>query len=372
MYGLNCRSKNSPYVTAYEIALKHGFKGTEAEWIATIGCIYLARVNRKTGADWDCSDTFAELLKQHESKELHLATLDGKIAFLNGIEDNKITFCTTSYESDAGTVYDRYVMHASGYNDFEVVDVSNETGTITLDRLAAGIQTSLGKADSAYQKPGGGIPRTDLKLDVEHDIHRAPIIYIELIKDGGDILIDFDNTDLRGYETPYDAYLDDADVRIRYSPDGIGNPVVTHPCLGLVNGGHAILFGGVEEYTDFDSYTQKIAFYALPDNSPIVDYIEKPILEKISTIQEIQYYDVVVSDAGGGGFTCDRTFAQITAANDAHKIIRFFYKTFLGSTVEIGENAAFFYALDVTTPATPKLYLFAITGTGATGEILLS
>ena len=36
------------------------------------------------------------------------------------------------------------------------------SGGIPKSDLASAVQTSLGKADSAYQKPSGGIPATDL------------------------------------------------------------------------------------------------------------------------------------------------------------------------------------------------------------------
>lgn len=43
--------------------------------------------------------------------------------------------------------------------------------------LAAGVQTSLGKADTAYQKPSGGIPETDLTEEVRSDLDKADTAY---------------------------------------------------------------------------------------------------------------------------------------------------------------------------------------------------
>lgn len=39
--------------------------------------------------------------------------------------------------------------------------------------MASGVQTSLGKADSAYQKPSGGIPKTDLESGVQGSLELA-------------------------------------------------------------------------------------------------------------------------------------------------------------------------------------------------------
>ena len=364
-----CSRKNKPYVTAYEIALKHGFVGTEEDWINTIGCIYLARVTARGGTDWECSDTYEEVVEQAKTREVHLVTLDGKIAFMNGVTDEMVIFCTPTYNTDAGTVYDKYELGKTNPGDAMTVNVSNETGTITIDRLASGIQTSLGKADTAYQKPAGGIPKSDLSTELQNAVTRSPIIYISIVKDGSDYSVDFEHTDLHGYANPMQALQDGADVRMQFSPSGTGNPYVTHPCIGTVNSGQAILFGGVEEYTDFDSYTQKIAFYAVAGNGD-VDYSEKPLLDGNVSVDSITYYEITVTESSGT-FTSDKTFAQISAAFAAKKEIRFYFKTFIGSLVEVGENAAIFYAFDMTIPSTPKLYTFTISGTG-TSAVLVS
>ena len=46
------------------------------------------------------------------------------------------------------------------------------TGIPSTD-MASGVQTSLGKADSAYQKPSGGIPKTDLESGVQGSLELA-------------------------------------------------------------------------------------------------------------------------------------------------------------------------------------------------------
>ena len=50
------------------------------------------------------------------------------------------------------------------------------TGIPSTD-LASGVQTSLGKADSAYQKPSGGIPSTDMASGVQTSLGKADSAY---------------------------------------------------------------------------------------------------------------------------------------------------------------------------------------------------
>lgn len=64
--------------------------------------------------------------------------------------------------------------YISNYTGLEIDDgigkantaYQKPTGGIPKTDLASAVQTSLGKADTAYQKPSGGIPATDLASDV--------------------------------------------------------------------------------------------------------------------------------------------------------------------------------------------------------------
>lgn len=51
------------------------------------------------------------------------------------------------------------------------------SGGIPKTDLASAVQTSLGKADSAYQKPSGGIPKTDLASAVQTSLGKADSAY---------------------------------------------------------------------------------------------------------------------------------------------------------------------------------------------------
>lgn len=51
------------------------------------------------------------------------------------------------------------------------------SGGIPKTDLASAVQTSLGKADSAYQKPSGGIPSTDMTSAVQTSLGKADTAY---------------------------------------------------------------------------------------------------------------------------------------------------------------------------------------------------
>ena len=71
MHGLNCGrcyGERGPYLTAYEIALKHGYEGSEEEWIETVQSIFVARVTSNNEVSWECDTSYEELLAMDEVK----------------------------------------------------------------------------------------------------------------------------------------------------------------------------------------------------------------------------------------------------------------------------------------------------------------
>ena len=77
------------------------------------------------------------------------------------------------------------VITAENLNDIQDAIIQNEqdiatkgtyskpSGGIPASDTASGVQTSLGKADTAYQKPSGGIPSTDLAAAVQTSLGKA-------------------------------------------------------------------------------------------------------------------------------------------------------------------------------------------------------
>lgn len=306
MIGLNCsncRRMAKPYVTAYEIAVKYGYKGTEKQWIKSLQTIMLARVTEVSGNTWECDRSFGELHDLAEFVEVHLITPEGRTAFPALWSDTRLAYRTQPYDASDETVYELYELTPDG-GTFSIVPVDpQEAGSITRELLANDVQVSLNNADSAYQLPINGIPITDLDGSVQsglaragqayikpisgiphgdispeimRDINIAPIIYIVLKEQNGGLVVDYEHTDLHGYQTPMDAVNGLADVRIKYAPDELTNPVITHPFVGTTNSGQWLVFAGPELYTDGDNYTTVIGFYSIDDNGN-VDHVHREL-----------------------------------------------------------------------------------------------
>lgn len=173
---MNCRNCNRgahPYITAYEIAKKYGYKGTEKQWINSLQTVYLAHVTDEGTETWECDNTFEKLYELSEVVEVHLITLDGRTAFPSYRSDTLLVYRTPTYEAGTATVYELYQLTPTGSRRY-VIDVDEqEAGSIAKSRLALDVQASLDKADTAYQEPDGGIPLTDLDASAQAEIALA-------------------------------------------------------------------------------------------------------------------------------------------------------------------------------------------------------
>ena len=159
MHGLNCgrcHGERGPYLTAYEIAVKHGYEGSEEDWIETIQSVYTARVTAKGAYEWECSVTFEELMARVNLQEVHLLTMEGRTAFCNGYVKNigsgYIRFQTSPFydEDVGGYVYEIYELYASDAGTYNLADVyAPGMESITKQMLSGDVQTEL---DGAVQK----------------------------------------------------------------------------------------------------------------------------------------------------------------------------------------------------------------------------
>ena len=270
MHGIRCgncdgQTGAQAYITAYDIAVKHGYQGTEEDWVNTLQSVYVAKVVDYGPYEWDCSDKFADLVEKSAYTELHLTTQDGRTAFLNGMTDHMLVFDTLPFmHSEYGRVYLHYELYASDYGTYLYADaVSPGQNAVEYSMLENSVQESLDKADTAYQKPAGGIPYSDLKTDLVSDINKAPIIYIRLVDTDVGVAVDLEHTDFHGYTSPQEAIADGADVRIAHTDTRLtGSPYITHPFIGALNG--ALAFGGLELYLD-DGYAFGFGWYIIYD-----------------------------------------------------------------------------------------------------------
>lgn len=80
--------------------------------------------------------------------------------------------------------------------------------------------------------------------------------------------------------------------------------------------------------------------------------------------------ETVTITAGSGTpvtYTSSKTFAEISVANAAGKLIVPVFKGFEGRCIDVGQNAATFEVIDATNPAAPVQYIFVVSATGCAG-----
>lgn len=80
------------------------------------------------------------------------------------------------YTAKAGATEIQLAISATNEISATIVAVNGSKitdGTVTKTKLATAVQTSLGKADTAYQKPSTGIPTTDLASAVQTSLGKA-------------------------------------------------------------------------------------------------------------------------------------------------------------------------------------------------------
>ena len=152
----NCPLAVSPYITAYEIAVKNGFQGTEADWVKTLQSVYVTKVKSKGAMDWSCTDKFADLVELSKTFEVHLLTPEGRTAFCNGLitddTTDRIRFQTLSYydEDVDGNVYEVYELYANENGTFLLADAyAPGLDSITKEMLSSQVTNEL---DGALQK----------------------------------------------------------------------------------------------------------------------------------------------------------------------------------------------------------------------------
>lgn len=279
LHGIKCRNCDGrrdvqAYITAYDIAVKHGYTGTEKEWVETLQSVYTARVTGESGYEWSGNETFDELLAQANERELHLLSPEGMVAFCHGISDTQLIFQTLPYDDpDIGSVYKQYEITSANVRTFQLHDaVSPGQGSITKNMLSNQVQTSLGKADTAYQKPAGGITGSDLTSEIARNINLAPIIGVVIKRTGTTYDVDWDNTDLNGYNSIPEAINDAADVRAIITD---GNTFAEHPFCYAPDP-NIIVFAG-PEYDTFGEGTATIVYYIVDATQPHVTRVVKTL-----------------------------------------------------------------------------------------------
>lgn len=110
---------------------------------------------------WDGSEWYDKLLWTQVAMERPTTYTNGNFVAFNNVGNAKDSgkkssdFATAAQGTKADTAYQK------------------PSGGIPKTDLASGVQTSLGKADTAFQKPSGGIPASDLAAAVQTSLGKA-------------------------------------------------------------------------------------------------------------------------------------------------------------------------------------------------------
>lgn len=337
MHGLHCGScshGNKPYLTAYEIAVRHGFNGTEEEWIKSIGTVWDIKVLTQTSGtpgSWTCATTFSEMVELAEDRELHLLTLDGKIAILTGMGDDDIVFCTQPYQNSSKDYYDFFIITDENVCTWGTKRFLPASGEVTKTMLNASVQASIDGAipksqqvtkdatmtqrvgvdsdgklyvtppptdfipasvqpsstgmtcavgldanqqlwSEGYTLPDTGIPSTDLASAVKADLNLASILYLPVTVTSGVYDLDTEHMDLRGYNSIYAAIDAGADVRLWIQDSGM----VSTPRFVNMPDVSQLVFGG-PEYDTFGSGTAQVIYYIIDQNQQHIQRVVKTL-----------------------------------------------------------------------------------------------
>lgn len=117
-------------------------------------------------ADWNESDTTAPSYIKNKPT---IPTVTGKADKVSGATNGNLAGLDSNGNlTDSGKKASDFATAAQG--TLAASAYQKPSGGIPSTDLSQAVQTSLGKADSAYQKPSGGIPSTDLASGVIPDV----------------------------------------------------------------------------------------------------------------------------------------------------------------------------------------------------------
>lgn len=164
MKGLNCGpwgrgcGPSGPYLTAYDIARKHGFTGTEEEWLASIGTMRAIHVTDRNGESFTCDTSLGSIRQMLENELIPvLITMEGLPAFLSDMTGEVISFSTMLIRDTEGDFYDCYSFSGRERTVGKMTVAgtggggSVGPGSITFNLLNQRLQEAVTSAESAVQ-----------------------------------------------------------------------------------------------------------------------------------------------------------------------------------------------------------------------------
>ena len=159
MNGLRGCHGAKPYLTAYEIALRHGFTGSEEEWIRSIGTMRCVHVTGESGGTFTCDASLGQVRQMLADGFIPvLITVEGLPAFLSDVTGEVLSFSTGLIRDIDGDYYDCYSMSGREYTVQKMTVSGSEggggsigPGSITFSLLNERLQEAVQSAESAVQ-----------------------------------------------------------------------------------------------------------------------------------------------------------------------------------------------------------------------------
>jgi hypothetical protein len=187
MHGKHCcEHSGGPWISAYQIALKYGFRGSEAEWVRSIGTMRVANVTGVAGGTFQCDTSLGQIRNGMEDGYLTALVYEGIPAFVVDVQDDYVSWATNLLRDENGDYYDVYTMSGRSYT-VERMRVSGSSGgggignkAVHINNLDDNLAGSIALANSAVQPE-------DLEdyvpVDVFRDIEEPSADLIEVKRD---------------------------------------------------------------------------------------------------------------------------------------------------------------------------------------------
>lgn len=172
-YGMMWRPPCMPYISAYAIAVKHGFQGSEKEWLHSLGSVFVVKVEDFRQGENDAgtftyNTTWEEI--EYAVSQGRIVALDfyGSLAWMSQIGNGFVRFTGEPYYADGQHCYTEFRIMEWGENEFVTyaekenpvhwfeVHISAVEGGFATDENAAKIYDAVSKGRLVRGvEPGG-------------------------------------------------------------------------------------------------------------------------------------------------------------------------------------------------------------------------
>lgn len=150
--------RGQPYLSAYAIAVKHGFQGTEKEWLQSLGSRYLIGAETEEDGTFTCDSSLSEIVEAFEAGRTVMLQTEDMTALLTELSEDAAVFATPMTMRNEEKCF--FVFSVSTENTWEQVSANETT-----------VHSRLSGRDAADAHPMSAI--TGLNAAIEGAIEEA-------------------------------------------------------------------------------------------------------------------------------------------------------------------------------------------------------